>query len=243
MRTLHRNALTVLILGNLALAPAYAIAQDAGPAPAQGEVTDLESVVVTGRRAADRLAIDDKRYADGQVDSIRSDDVGRLPDQNVAEATRRLPGVTSVNDQGEGRYLTVRGISPDLLNVTLNGQTAAAPEPDGRQVKLDDVPSSLIGAVTVSKTLTPDMDANAIAGQVVDLQAAQGRGGDDMAPSGSGRIVHQDRDVGFAAGGLLGLQARRQQWRLLRMGDAAGQHKADGQGQAGQASRFHFLLP
>jgi TonB-dependent receptor len=166
MRKINRNTLTVLILANLAIMPAYAIAQDASAPPTQGEVTELESIVVTGRRAADRLAIDDKRYADGQVDSIRSDDVGRLPDQNVAEATRRLPGVTSVNDQGEGRYLTVRGVSPSLLNVSLNGQTAAAPEPDGRQVKLDDIPSALIGAVTVSKTLTPDMDANAIAGAV-----------------------------------------------------------------------------
>ncbi|WP_162125740.1 TonB-dependent receptor [Pseudoxanthomonas wuyuanensis] len=154
-------------MSNLAIVPGYALAQDATVPPVEsGDITQLETVEVTGRRAAERAAVDDKRYADGQVDAIRSDDVGRLPDQNVAEAVRRLPGVTSVNDQGEGRYLTVRGISPELLNVTLNGQTAAAPEPDGRQVKLDDIPSSLIGAVTVSKTLTPDMDANAIAGQV-----------------------------------------------------------------------------
>src|SRR3546814_14822019 len=77
---------------------------------------------------------------------------------------RRLPGLSVANDQGEGRYLTVRGVSPDLLNVTLNGQTAAAPEPDSRQVKLDDIPSGLIGAVTVVKTLTTDLDAKAIAG-------------------------------------------------------------------------------
>lgn len=171
MRKIHRNALTVIILSNLAaMAAAPAFAQDAAAqsAPQQqgSDVTQLETVEVTGRRAADRAAIDDKRYADAQVDAIRSDDVGRLPDQNVAEAVRRLPGVTTVNDQGEGRYLTVRGVSPDLLNVTLNGQTAPAPEPDGRQVKLDDIPSALIGAVTVSKTLTADMDANAIAGQV-----------------------------------------------------------------------------
>lgn len=171
MRKIHRNALTVIILSNLAaMAAAPAYAQDAAaqstPQQQGSDVTQLETVEVTGRRAADRAAIDDKRYADAQVDAIRSDDVGRLPDQNVAEAVRRLPGVTTVNDQGEGRYLTVRGVSPDLLNVTLNGQTAPAPEPDGRQVKLDDIPSALIGAVTVSKTLTADMDANAIAGQV-----------------------------------------------------------------------------
>src|SRR3546814_7693959 len=106
------------------------------------------------------------RISDWSSDVCSSDldDVGRLPDQNVAETLRRLPGLSVANDQGEGRYLTVRGVSPDLLNVTLNGQTAAAPEPDSRQVKLDDIPSGLIGAVTVVKTLTPDLDANAIAG-------------------------------------------------------------------------------
>lgn len=136
------------------------------PATAYAQQADDGEIVVTGRRAADRAAIEDKRDADNQIDAIHADDVGRLPDQNVAEAVRRLPGVTTQNDQGEGRYLTVRGVSPDLLNVTLNGQTAAAPEPESRQVKLDDIPSGLIGAVTVSKTLTADMDANAIAGQV-----------------------------------------------------------------------------
>lgn len=123
-----------------------------------------ETIVVEGRRAADRAALENKRNTDSQIDQVRADDVGRLPDQNVAETLRRLPGLSVANDQGEGRYLTVRGVAPDLLNVTLNGQTAAAPEPEARQVKLDDIPSSLIGAVTVVKTLTPDLDANAIAG-------------------------------------------------------------------------------
>lgn len=167
MRTLRRSALfRALLASQCALVPGLAFAQQAEPPEPRLEAVDLDGVTVTGRRAADRQAIDDKRYSDSQVDTIRADDVGRLPDQNVAEAVRRLPGVSVSNDQGEGRYLTIRGVSPDLLNVTLDGQTAAAPEPDGRQVKLDDIPSALIGAVTVIKTLTPDLDANAIAGQV-----------------------------------------------------------------------------
>jgi TonB-dependent receptor len=126
--------------------------------------TPEDQIVITGRRAADRAALENKKNSDAQVDQVRADDVGRLPDQNVAETLRRLPGLSIANDQGEGRYLTVRGVSPDLLNVTLNGETAAAPEPTSRQVKLDDIPSGLIGSVTVVKTLTPDLDANAIAG-------------------------------------------------------------------------------
>ncbi len=146
----------------LAAQPAWAQARNTGQNA--GENTAMNEIVVTGRRAADRAALEAKRDSDRQISQIRSDDVGRLPDQNVAETLRRLPGISVQNDQGEGRYLTVRGVSPDLLNVTLNGQTAAAPEPDSRQVKLDDIPSALIGAVTVVKTLTPDLDANAIAG-------------------------------------------------------------------------------
>lgn len=159
MRAYRRTAFKAALLSTCLLTPATTWAQTTGP------VTTVDEIVVTGRRAADRAAIESKRQSDNQVDAIRADDVGRLPDQNVAEAVRRLPGVSVSNDQGEGRYLTVRGVSPDLLNVTLNGQTAAAPEPDGRQVKLDDIPSALIGSVTLVKTLTPDLDANAIAGQ------------------------------------------------------------------------------
>ncbi|HVI99883.1 MAG TPA: TonB-dependent receptor [Sphingomonas sp.] len=145
----------------LGVQPALAQAQVASES---ADDTTGGQIIVTGRRAADRAALEAKREAAGQISQVRADDVGRLPDQNVAETLRRLPGLSVANDQGEGRYLTVRGVSPDLLNVTLNGQTAAAPEPDARQVKLDDIPSGLIGAVTVVKTLTPDLDANAIAG-------------------------------------------------------------------------------
>ena len=140
------------------------VATEQGEVQAEPEKPGQTHIIVTGRRAADRAALENKRISDGQIDQVQADDVGRLPDQNVAETLRRLPGLSVANDQGEGRYLTIRGVSPDLLNVTLNGETAAAPEPEARQVKLDDIPSALIGAVTVVKTLTPDLDANAIAG-------------------------------------------------------------------------------
>jgi TonB-dependent receptor len=138
--------------------PEEGILEQQPPAPG------AQDIVIYGQRAAERAALENKRLSDSQIDQVQSDDVGRLPDQNVAETLRRLPGLSVANDMGEGRYLTVRGVSPDLLNVTLNGETAAAPEPDSRQVKLDDIPSALIGAVTVTKTLTPDLDANSIAG-------------------------------------------------------------------------------
>lgn len=154
---------TVLLAGVGVLAMVWS----GGAAAADGgEAATVDELVVTSQRAAEAKAVDAKRDADIVVDTLYATDVGKLPDQNVAEALRRLPGVSVANDQGEGRYVVVRGVNPNLLNVTINGATAAVPEPEGRQVKLDDVPSSLIGKVEVVKTLTPDRDANAIAGQV-----------------------------------------------------------------------------
>jgi TonB-dependent receptor len=151
-------------IGALAIAlGGPAAAQDA-PAGAPG--ADGGEIVVSGQRAAELASIQLKRNNDAVVETLVADDVGKLPDQNVAESVKRLPGLSVANDQGEGRYVIIRGVNPNLVNVTVNGMTQPAPEPDGRQVKLDDIPSALIAAVTVSKSLTADQDANAIGGAV-----------------------------------------------------------------------------
>ncbi|MFT4253604.1 MAG: TonB-dependent receptor [Caulobacter sp.] len=157
-----RKLLGALLLSSGIVAPCLAAAQEAG----QTVETTVEEVVVTGQRASDRDSLAKKRDAISAVEVVSANDVGKLPDQNVAEAVRRLSGVSVATDKGEGRYLIIRGIEPNLANVTINNQTASAPEPESRNVKLDDIPSALIGSVTVIKSLTPDLDANAIAGQV-----------------------------------------------------------------------------
>ncbi len=139
-----------------------ASAQEASQADVQ---TDAD-IVVVGTAQGEKKAIETKRQADNFVEALYANDVGKLPDQNVAEAVRRLPGVSVANDQGEGRYVIIRGINPNLVNVVLNGLTLPAPEPDGRQVKLDDIPSALINSIVVTKSLTADQDANAIGGEV-----------------------------------------------------------------------------
>lgn len=168
----HRNTLRMsrmligVSVGAMAIVAAQpALAQDTSGAPVAAP-QDTSDIVITGRRAAERAAIELKKASDAVSESLVADDVGKLPDQNVAEAVRRLPGLSVANDQGEGRYVIIRGVNPNLVNVTVNGQTQPAPEPDGRQVKLDDIPSSLIASVTISKSLTADQDANAIGGAV-----------------------------------------------------------------------------
>ena len=143
------------------------VASDGGSAvEIRLRTVETERIVVTSIRAAELAAVAAKRENETQVEVVTSDEVGKLVDKNVADAVARLPGVTTATDKGEGRYVVIRGLEPALANVTINNQTSAAPEPESRQVKLDDVPAALIGEVTVVKVLTADRDANAIAGQV-----------------------------------------------------------------------------
>lgn len=137
-----------------------------------------QTVVVTGQAANLRNALDAQQEADRIVSVVRADGIGQLPDSNAAEALQRLPGVSVENDQGEGRYVRVRGLGPDLNSVSINGALVPSPESGRRAVALDVLPAGLIRSLEVSKTLTPDQDANSIGGHidVVTLSAFDHRG-------------------------------------------------------------------
>lgn len=123
-----------------------------------------ETVSVTAGAA---LARDDKRSAASIMDVVSADSVGRFPDANAAEALRRVPGVSMEIDQGEGRFVVVRGIDASLNNVTLNGQAVGTPAEFGtRGVSMDAVPADLIARLEVVKAVRPDMDANAIGASI-----------------------------------------------------------------------------
>ena len=126
----------------------------------------IEEVTVTGLRFALATALQDKKSSATIKDSVTADDAGKLPDQNAAEALQRLPGVSTTTDQGEGRYVTVRGIDPGLNNVTLDSQALGTPEPNDRRIALDTVPANLLAKLEVVKSVTPDMDGNAIGGSI-----------------------------------------------------------------------------
>ncbi len=109
---------------------ALATGTGAAAAEADGGAT-VDELVVTSQRAAEAKSVDAQRAADSIIDALYATDVGKLPDQNVAEALRRLPAISVANDQGEGRYVIIRGVNPNLANVTINGATAAVPSPRG----------------------------------------------------------------------------------------------------------------
>ncbi len=131
-----------------------------------GTTDELEEVVVFAQRSAQADAINRQKNAKSLKSIVSADSIGQFPDQNAAEALQRLPGMFIQRDQGEGRFVGIRGIDPNLNNVTINGANIPAPEAGVRSVAMDVIPSELIQGLEVSKTVTPDMDADAIGGSV-----------------------------------------------------------------------------
>jgi iron complex outermembrane receptor protein len=154
------------LIGAWAL-PTWAVAQDAPPASApNGDA--VEEVVVTGIRASQQQSIDIKRQAVGVVDSIASEDLGKLPDQNVAESLQRIAGVTIERNRGEGRYVSVRGFGPKFNAVTVNGRTLAT-DNNGREFSFDVLPSEIISGADVYKSPQANINGASI-GATIDVR-------------------------------------------------------------------------
>ena len=132
------------------------------------DVRYLDNVLVVGSQAAQAGAINQQRAADKIISVIDSDGLGNFPDTTVADSLQRVPGLSIVTDQGEGRYVSIRGISTDLVAASINGVRTPSPE-DRRGVLLDGVPSDLLDGIEVQKSLTPDVDADSLGG-IINLK-------------------------------------------------------------------------
>lgn len=107
-----------------------------------------------------------QRNADNIVTVLSGDVIRSLPNANAAEAVARIPGISTERDEGEGKFVQIRGTEPRLSNVTVNGVHIPGTQTGSRVAKLDDVPTDILGAIEVSKTLSADQDADAIGGSV-----------------------------------------------------------------------------
>ena len=175
-------------------------------------------ILVIGQAANLSSALSRKKEADGVSDVLTRDAIGQFPDQNVAESLRRLPGINVLNDQGEGRFVSVRGLAPDLVSSSLNGVRLPSPESDVRSVALDVISSDIIESIEVKKTLTPDMDADTIGASVeiettsafdrktrlltVKLEGSYNDYADEVSPKGSFDFSTRLGDNVGVSGGL-----------------------------------------
>jgi TonB-dependent receptor len=128
--------------------------------------THNEVVTVTGERSTGEIeALTVERTADNIVQVLPADVITSLPNTNIADAVGRLPSVSLERDEGEGKYVQIRGTEPRLSNVTIDG--IHVPSPEGtRVVKLDVIPADLVESVEINKTLSANQDADAIGGSV-----------------------------------------------------------------------------
>ena len=121
------------------------------------------NIVVMGDQARGQAKALNQQKTNVNVSNVISaDQIGRFPDSNIGDALKRVPGIAMQNDQGEARNIVVRGLASELNSVTLNGNRIPSAEGDNRKVQMDVIPSDMIQTIEVNKTLTPDMDADAI---------------------------------------------------------------------------------
>src|SRR5438552_528274 len=126
-----------------------------------------QEVLVTAKRAsAEAEAVNRERTADNVLQVLPDEVIRSLPNANMADALGRLPRVTIERDEGEGKYVQIRGTEPRLANVTIDGVNTPSPESGVRQIKLDAIPADIVESVEINKTLQANMDPDGIGGSV-----------------------------------------------------------------------------
>jgi len=140
-----------------------------------GTILELDEFTVKASESASSRALNKQRAADVRLDIIASDKFGKLPDLTIADAVRRLPGVTVEKDsQGRaGRYVTIRGMNSDFNAVNINGQKVVVSNFDGasRSVPLDIIASNSADMIEVTKAPLPSDSADSIGG-VINIRSA-----------------------------------------------------------------------
>ncbi len=125
-----------------------------------------EITVVAERPHGEAEAINRERTSDNILNVLPSEVITSLPNANIADAVGRLPSVTLERDEGEGKYVQIRGTEPRLNNLTIDGINVPSPEAGVRQVKLDTIPADIVESVEINKTLSANQDGDAIGGSV-----------------------------------------------------------------------------
>lgn len=172
----HKVASRRLLMGAslfaLGLSAPVAQAQDAAPADASGE----EEIVVTGIRVSLKESMDLKRDAQGVVDAISAEDIGKFPDTNLAESLQRITGVSIDRNSGEGSKVTVRGFGPDFNLVLLNGRQMPASglgscceAPASRSFDFANLAAEGVAAVEVYKSGRASLPTGGI-GSVINIR-------------------------------------------------------------------------
>ncbi|MBQ5965426.1 TonB-dependent receptor [Massilia sp. ZL223] len=162
---------TAVALALLSMSAAHAQTAPAGEQAGQtADAGQPAQVVVTGYRYAIEKSLDQKRNANSIVEVITAEDVGKFPDKNVADALQRVPGVVVTRSGGEGKNVSVRGLSSELTLTQLNGNYVATAESNGdptRSFNYMLMPSNMLSSAELYKTPEARLDEGGIGGTVI----------------------------------------------------------------------------
>jgi TonB-dependent receptor len=125
----------------------------------------LQEIIVEGQ-VGQAEAYNRQRTAESVRSVVSAEQIERFPDATVPDALRRIPGVSSRPDRGETGYIHLRGLSPNLTSVTVDGTRLPTTSQSGRGVEMSSIPAEMLSSIEVIKAITPDMDADAVAGSI-----------------------------------------------------------------------------
>jgi iron complex outermembrane recepter protein len=154
----------------IAMSASFAVNAQQAAAPKE-EPQKLETLTVTGIRKGIEDAISVKKNSDNIVESISAEDIGKLPDNSIAESIARLPGVAAQRVAGRAQVISVRGLSPDFATSLLNGRELVSTG-DNRSVEFDQYPSELLASVLVYKTPDAGLVGQGLSG-TLDMQTVR----------------------------------------------------------------------
>ncbi len=171
---LAMRASGIALAGALAVVASPALAQDA-PAAAAPQADDqgnaAPDIIVSGFRAALASATAKKKNSEQIVESVSSEDIGKLPDNGIGESIARLPGISAQRSAGRANIISIRGFGPDYSTTTLNGRQQTTTN-DSRAVEFDQYPSEILAGVDVYKTAEADKTAGGLVGSI-DLRTVR----------------------------------------------------------------------
>lgn len=132
----------------------------------EGQVFEMDAFEVSGTIIGQARALNLQRSSATLSSVVSADAIGRFPDQNAAEALGRLPGISIERDQGEGRFVVIRGIDPNLNSVAIDGVKLASPSTGQRATLLDTIPSDTLQRLEVFKSSLPSQPGDSVGGYI-----------------------------------------------------------------------------
>lgn len=142
-------------------------------------VLELQGINVVAQAVGQGGAFNKQRNAANIMNVVSDEQIQRFPDLNVSDALRRMPGISTEEFRGEATAMYVRGMAPGLNTVTLDGERLPTTSATDRDVSLVGISSDIVGAIEVTKAITPDMDADAVGGSI-NLVAARPVGNQEV---------------------------------------------------------------